>query len=150
MARELTVLYPDPREAIQAIERARMVHRGSGSSTFVDQLAVAEASVLSRIDRGRTVDAVVKLREGAQKNRERGSRVVEEARKIDLQRDAFKKEMRDWNEGFSTFLQSLDALFSKTEHRLRVLDLRPEAFQSAIDQVEDILSAAIKKCFEGG
>jgi hypothetical protein len=149
-ARELALIYGDIGAAILAWERARAVHVGTGSREFVDRLAIAEAAVAGRSTWGHTVEAVIGIRREAHRSRERGSRVVQEARRIDLRQDSVKREMREWGEDFFWLLDSLDSLFLKTERRLHLLDLGPEDLADAVAEAESILSKAIKRSFEEG
>ncbi|HWG19899.1 MAG TPA: hypothetical protein VG225_05150 [Terracidiphilus sp.] len=147
-AQELAMVYGNVEETIRALERAREVHSGMGPSVFVDQLAMAEAAATSRVAREHTIAAVVEIRKEAHRNRKLSSRVVAEARKIDLRQDALRREMRDWSKGFASLLDSLDSLFVKTERRLRLLGLNPKDLEQAVAEAESILSRAIQRSLE--
>lgn len=148
-ARELAQIYGEIGRAVDAIEQAQQVHQQSGLSKHVDQLVIAEASIGSGFAREHVVEAVVEIRREANRNREIGSRAVEEARRIDLKRAATEREFRDWGETFGHFLDALDSLFKKTERRIRILGLAPDDSARAIEEVENILLRAIKKALPG-
>jgi len=149
-ARELALIYGDLEEAIRALGHARAVHRGTGPSALVNRLAITEAAAIGRSSSEHAVAAVVEIRKGARLIQGLGSQVVEEARKIDLRQDTFQREFRDWRESFTTFLNSLDSLFTKTERRLHVIGLEPQDLANALKETEGILSRAIERCYPGG
>jgi hypothetical protein len=139
--------YRDIEKAVDVLGRGLHVHGTVGKNQTVVNLVIAEAKVGDSLT---SEDAVVKMRKEAFETFRGRSRVVEEERNSRYHREAVTADIRNWHEDYGAFLDAIEDLFRSTKRHLELLNLSPYEMDSAIAELEDILSSAIAKASDGG